>query len=540
MTKTLLTLLAFAGVAQGAIHKKWHRITSFDGVELEANSYAPKEITKPLPLVVMINSWALSSTEYQYPSDKIAEREYITVEYAARGWWTSGGQIGTAGPDDIKDHAEVITWALAYWGDKLNTSAIATGGISYGAGISLISGSVDSRVSTIFAFSGWASLVDSLWWNTAPSLFWNYLLIEAGKATGREPEVLKEMLDNMMHYKNINETIAWADVRSPRTYLDQMTAQPKNVLMSHQFEDNLFHSNFQLGYWEKLTGPKRLFLNQGSHGTAESKGMAGVIKYSNQIWSTTYMWLDRFLKGVHNGVETGPLVQIELSDKVIISEEIKYANYTTWPPKEASENYQVLSYRMSSRSNTTEKKYGVLAHTPVDSAVDAIKYTNETEMNCGLDFVTPAEAPKVLKTINIARLNPDYEIAFLTAPLAEKTRFCGNFNITGLLATTNTERFQVNGYLWSVKPASSEHKQEAALMSHGPLDVWAGHKAGDAFALPPLTFHAACRDIAAGDMLMLGFNLHNGRYKGANDSAALTVQLNYNTARLYTPTVAIV
>ena len=196
--------LACAVSTVGAVVFKEHRIKSWDGTELSANSYEPKDITSPLPLVIMGNSWGMPGIEYLWPSRELAEKNYIAVEYEARGFYTSGGKIGTASPDDVADHASVVTWALEKWGVTRSTHLpSAAGGISYGAGISLLATANDSRITTCFAMSGWESLVDALWWNWAPSLFWSWILKESGFFTGREPEELHTMLDNVLNHKNV-------------------------------------------------------------------------------------------------------------------------------------------------------------------------------------------------------------------------------------------------------------------------------------------------------------------------------------------------
>ena len=542
--KTLALCLSALSVASAEVVFGLHRIQSYDGTELTANTYAPKDITTPLPLVVMINSWAMPGVEYIWPSRQMAENNYIAVEYEARGFYTSGGMIGTGGPDDIRDHAEVITWAMKKWGDKLNVSAIATGGISYGAGISLMATANDSRITACFAMSGWASLIDALWWSESPSLFWTYALTIAGNMTGREPEIMTEMLNNVMEHKNIPETLAWAGARSPITYIDQINARNVPVLMSNQFEDNMFHSNFQLDYWKKLTGPKKLFLAQGTHAEADGTGLFPV---DNYIWDATYEWLDRFLKGVQNKVEEMPIVEVSLSDhhNPLIPGKPVYtrSTYSTWPPINEDEDYRVLQYTILSRNETgAGSTFGKLVTKQdyVPTKGDLITYTNKTELSVGIPAAGAAERPLYIHSIDILKLNAEYELAFLTDPLPATTRVCGNFNLTGLQATTLQDSFQVMGYLWSVQPKNFFGAQKAAILTHGPLNVYSVPTPGQPMTVPTLTFHAGCRDIKAGESLMLGLNMHNSLYKGANDAASLQVKFDYSTATLNVESVRVV
>eukprot|EP01061_Rhynchopus_euleeides_P047771 TRINITY_DN97_c0_g1_i9.p1 TRINITY_DN97_c0_g1~~TRINITY_DN97_c0_g1_i9.p1 ORF type:complete len:537 (+),score=215.20 TRINITY_DN97_c0_g1_i9:60-1670(+) len=530
--------LACAVSTVGAVVFKEHRIKSWDGTELSANSYEPTDITSPLPLVIMGNSWGMPDIEYLWPSRELAEKNYIAVEYEARGFYTSGGKIGTASPEDVADHSSVVTWALEKWGDKINASAIAAGGISYGAGTALLVTANDSRITTCFAMSGWASLKDALWWNWAPSLFWSNFLTEAGAATGREPEELHTMVDNVLNHKNVNETVAWANVRSPITYLDQLNARKVPVFISNQFEDNMLHSNFQVDLWKKIEGPKRLILGQGTHAEADGTGLVPV--GGSYIWTSTFDWLDRFLKGEQNGADQAPLVEVSLSDHhdplIPGNPVFTHVNYSSWPPVLESEKYAVQEYSLVS-SSVAGTQFGKLVESAGTSAgSDMLDYTNSTGMTIGSNS---AEQPLIPHTINILKLNSSYDVAFLTEPMKHKTRVCGTFNVTGLVGTANTDRFQVMGYLWSVKEKNFFGAQKAALLSHAPQDIWTGAKAGKPFAMRDLTFHAACRDLKKGTSLMLGFNLHALQYEGAN-MENLRLQLDYSKAVLHVATTAVV
>ena len=44
--------------------------------------------------------------------------------------------------------------------------------------------------------------------------------------------------------------------------------------MSHNHDDNLFHSEVELSAWERLQVPKKLDLNQGTHASAEAWTLA--------------------------------------------------------------------------------------------------------------------------------------------------------------------------------------------------------------------------------------------------------------------------
>ena len=537
-----LAVLSFAALCAlpcDAVEFKFHRISSFDNTQIEASSVVPENITTPLPLVIFINSWGVPGEEYVWPSIEFAERGYITLEYAARGWFSSGGLIDTAGPNDVKDHHAIISWALDFWGDKVNASAIATGGISYGAGISLITAGEDERIGAAFAFSGWNSLADELWWNRAPSAYWLDQLESNAKTSGNAPDELFEMIANIRNDQNVNATLAWAHLRSPITYLPKLNARKVPTLLSQQFEDQLFHAHMQLAYWQLLEGPKKLFLNQGGHGEAAGAGAVPYIK--DRIWNTCFAWMDRFLKGVQNDVEKGDLVQVSLSDHhdpLIPGNPVyTHANYSTWPPSKPEEKYTEVRYSLQSRSIKGAEVGELLPvqQSPANNK-DEVRFSNATLM---VVQASSLKLPVIQNTVDVNKLNATLDVVFLTAPFVSDTRICGAFKLEGLKATPNTGSSQYVGYLWSVKPKNFFGATKAAMLSHAPIDIWHG-TANTEVTLPVFDFHAGCRDFTAGTSLMLGINL-NGMpcYAPAKgDDASMAVTLNYESAVLTVSTVA--
>ncbi|KAJ9434700.1 hypothetical protein DIPPA_27428, partial [Diplonema papillatum] len=110
--------VALAGADEYPLKKGVHRITSFDGTGLNAISFVPDVASPPaggFPVIVFINSWGVGSWEYVFPTEYLAKGGYVGVEYEARGFYLSGGTIGTASPLDVRDVSSVIDWTLAHF-----------------------------------------------------------------------------------------------------------------------------------------------------------------------------------------------------------------------------------------------------------------------------------------------------------------------------------------------------------------------------------------------------------------------------------------
>jgi predicted acyl esterase len=282
-------------------------ITSADGTPLTANVFEPiSDAQAPHPAVVFVNSWALNEYEYLVPAATLAARGYIVLSYNTRGFGTSGGLIDVAGPRDMADLSAVLDWLED--NTAVDVERIGMSGISYGAGISLLGLAQEPRIRTAVAMSGWGDLADSLYKDETPRLAWGLVLIGSGYFTGRMDPIIVEQYLHLLTHGDVAGVRAWAALRSPATYVDAINASGKPVYLSNNLSDTLFNPNQILDFYERLTVPKRLDLNQGTHATAEVPGILGLSSY---VWDNAYDWLDYWLRDVDNGILERAPVTIE-------------------------------------------------------------------------------------------------------------------------------------------------------------------------------------------------------------------------------------
>lgn len=282
-----------------------HKVTSWDGTVLPIYSEKPVSLLHPkqtFPLVIFLNSWALSATEYMIKTVQWAAQGYICIEYAARGWWGSGGYIDVAGPNSVKDAIAVIDWALKEF-PNADPTKIAMGGVSYGSVISQLASATDPRIRAVLAMSGTSNVLGSIYWQQSPSQAWGWALLNSGRLPfiGREEQYVAGIYKNLMNHTDMSFVTAWAANRSMICVIDKVNANGPAIYVSHQHQDNLFHSTAELKMWQRLTGPKKIDLNQGTHASAEILGINGIyIKgtASAHIWGNALRWLDRYLKGI--------------------------------------------------------------------------------------------------------------------------------------------------------------------------------------------------------------------------------------------------
>ncbi|MEU6880507.1 alpha/beta fold hydrolase [Streptomyces sp. NPDC046712] len=305
---TTLGLAPAAHAAEPGI--RFVDIAGDGGTILKANVVTPAgaDGSTRHPVIVLPTSWAMPQIEYLAQAQKLADSGYILVSYNSRGFWQSGGEIETAGPKDVADASKVIDWALA--NTPADPAKVGMAGVSYGAGISLLTAAHDPRVKAVAALSGWADLIESIYSGRTQHLQAAALLGGAGFLTGRPGPELRQTLKDFLgsNLDKEEEMIAWGKKRSAATYLDRINANGAAIMLGNAWGDTIFPPNQYASFYEKLQGPKRLEFRPGDHATAEATGLFGL---PNDTWTNAHRWFDRHLKGVDNGIDREQPVQLK-------------------------------------------------------------------------------------------------------------------------------------------------------------------------------------------------------------------------------------
>ncbi|WP_426512091.1 CocE/NonD family hydrolase [Dactylosporangium sp. McL0621] len=315
-TRRALTLLAAAALAAVTLQAppaaaatpttRFVDITgSGAGVTLKANVVAPATSGRH-PAIVFPSSWGLNDLEYLAQANALANRGYVVVSYTPRGWWASGGEIDTAGPQDLADLSKVVDWTIA------NTTAdparIGAAGVSYGAGISLLGAAFDKRIRAVVMMSGWTDLVYSLYGDNTRHQQSAGLLSLAATLLGHPGADLTGKLADFNANRNVDEVKAWAKARSAATYLDAINANQPAVMIANAWGDSFFPPDQLVDFFGRLHTPKRLELRPGDHAIAEFTGILGL---PNDAWTSLYRWFDQYLAGVDTGIGAEPPVQLQ-------------------------------------------------------------------------------------------------------------------------------------------------------------------------------------------------------------------------------------
>ncbi|HEX4787122.1 MAG TPA: CocE/NonD family hydrolase [Actinospica sp.] len=300
-----LALVPAASAQAASVTNTDLTLTMSDGVGLSAVLTQPST-PGPHPAIVFISSWAVPDFEYYVQAQQFAADGYIVLEYDPRGFYSSGGTIDVASPQDVADVSTVITWMLGH--TPANPAEIGVGGISYGAGLSLLAAAEDPRIKAVASMSAWTDLDYSLYPNNTRHQESTDLLVGSAGLTGRPSSDFQHIVADFFADQNVSDVLQWGAVRSPQTYVSDINANRTAVFIANGLQDSIFAPNQLAPFYDDLTTSKHLMLSPGDHATAEASGLLGL---ANPVWSNVHAWFDHYLTGADNGIDTEQPVQIE-------------------------------------------------------------------------------------------------------------------------------------------------------------------------------------------------------------------------------------
>jgi predicted acyl esterase len=299
--------LTLPGIAS-AFSKTERLIRMSDGVDIAATHYLP-DGAPPVsgwPGVLLLHGLGENRTDptnaVGMSINAIAETHLVPQGYAAltfdaRGHGASGGLVGVDGPREIQDVRELFTWLA---GQGVNPQRIGAFGYSYGGGAIWRAAAEGVPFAAIEVATAWTDLYAAL----APQGlarsgvvlgFWQSIAARAA------PEI-EPILNDALAGRNLAGVRAFTAARSTRQLLGQIKA-PTFLLQGRR--DFAFDLEQALVPFARLNVPKRLYL--GDFGHAPAPLPAGELE---RILPTARRWFDRYLKGVPNGVDTEPRIEI--------------------------------------------------------------------------------------------------------------------------------------------------------------------------------------------------------------------------------------
>lgn len=425
------------------------RIPAADGVTLSAEVITPKG-SGPFPLVVMPGSWGSPATEYHLPGQQFAAQGYEVVSYAQRGFKGSGGAIDFAGPKTQADVATVIDWALAH--TRADRARIGMLGISYGAGISLLAAAEQPRIKAVVAMSGWADLGQALAPNGTADIVTLHLLLDGYRSsTGALSPELQRLADSLSSGKAGEPARLLAALSNGHSAAEQVAALNKNrpaIMLANAYQDSIVDPAQIVPFFNQLTTPKRLQLAMGDHGGPEAAGLQGK---PDPTFADGKRWLDRYVMGKHNGIDSADPIQ--LTDETTE----KAHGYRSWP-----------------KATTTV----ALGAPPWTHALTAGTDSGATSG----PYFTQQPFPFHPPSLKMSAVQADHAFIW-NGPILDRPTLISGSPSLRLGVTASTSPTTVYAHLYDVDPSGT-----ATLMSYAPVSTAGGDVA---VALHPLAWTVA-------------------------------------------------
>ncbi|MCB0351276.1 MAG: prolyl oligopeptidase family serine peptidase [Bdellovibrionales bacterium] len=423
-------------------------IRSFDNSIIAANLVKPRtHNSEKLPTIIFVNSWALDEHEYLKQSLQFAGEGFQVLSYSARGWGCSDGMIDVIGDNDMKDISSVIDWLIQ------NTDAdpdnIGMSGISYGGGMTLKALAVEPRLKTGAAMSAWGSLRDSLFGNNTPRAVWGAILLGSGYLLGNMDPHILELFKDMVRYENISELTSWTNKRSPLEFIELINKRSVPVYISNNFGDNLFQPNHIIEFYNRLTGPKQLDLNQGTHATGEAFGLFTV---NNHTFKKVHAWFKYWLQNkLTEDFEMNSISVATNRNKTHTTFSSSTLKNPSYIPFYLEPKTILQPGRLSTTKNTNSNRTDWLASGRDTWATTGIPILSEILSG---HFNVP-----VFK-FEIPSINP-FGVDYASEPLSKPLTLFGAPKIT-LQVKTNRDKTLFVAYLYDVNPEGG-----AKLVTHG-------------------------------------------------------------------------
>ena len=323
---------AFGRETPEAIHSEWaRRLTGFiktrDGVELRFSALLPKG-RGPFPVIINYSGYdpgAIGGYAYQHNNTAMAnavdtmllEHGYAVLGVNARGTGCSQGVFDFLGPSYGMDGADIVEWAgtqawstgavgMANW-SWAGMSQVATASErpphlkAIAPGMALTDPRLDSwalgGVPSPGFITGWWMFLHSRWLAVRRSAEEEHdsrclAQVERNYETGQDPQV--NLPSNLVRHPLRDE---WIERRDILNKADRIEVP---VLSMEAFQDEA--TTVRAGYYQEKLDPKKLWLVQtnGNHDLYESQ----------QFKPTLLAFLDHFIKGIDNGFERRPHVEV--------------------------------------------------------------------------------------------------------------------------------------------------------------------------------------------------------------------------------------
>ena len=406
--------------------RRFGYITMKDGVRLAYVAYLPRAHGK-FPTVLQYEPYVGAGTASDWQPVLSSGGMWIKNGYAivfasVRGTGCSQGVLDLFGPHEGPDGAAIVDWiARQPWSDR----KVGMIGVSYPGFTQILTaaqhpGALKAITPSAVAASTYSEAVyPGGIPNVGFSAEWSLHIQPYFEAAGVKTRVAwgdRECAGNYRahpHPLGFLDARAhplfdqWWQVRSLRTYIDQVNVP---TFISGTWQDHAILASGTTELYERLKGPKRLSMAPGGHTW---------IYAQPALQQDLLQWMNRWVKGVHNGSDTQAPVTIYWETKGDPPVAGWTTHYSSWPPKSTEmQTFWLTSARTLSAT--------VPASSPADAA--GLEYTFPTGVELVGDNTQFALPP-----------NPYGSVTWTSAPFGEDFAILGRVQVKFYAASQNVD-----------------------------------------------------------------------------------------------------
>ena len=303
----LLSLVVLALVAAGpAAAKAFSKTDSFftadDGVQLAVSYFEPTDVTRPavgFPAVMVFHGLGGSRASVEPVSETFAANGYAVLSFDARAHGLSGGLFSLDGPRELMDIAQLYTQLLANR-PGIDAAHIGAWGLSLGGGAVWAARAAGMPFAALEPVITWTDLYGAL---VPQGLVKTGAVVQfANRVAGKIDPTLAPLLPDLLSNRNLPAIKQAFDARSVRAGASMITT-PTFLLQGRT--DYAFDIDQATAAFRLLPTAKRLYI--GDLGHAPAKNPATEQPY---YLDECVQWFDRFLKGIPNGIDLKPPVEV--------------------------------------------------------------------------------------------------------------------------------------------------------------------------------------------------------------------------------------
>jgi alpha-beta hydrolase superfamily lysophospholipase len=298
----VLALAAAGPAAAKAFSKTDSFFTADDGVRLGVTYYEPTDVTPPtagFPAVMVFHGIGETRATRANVSETFAMNGYAVLSFDARAHGASGGLFSLNGPRELNDIAQMYNQLLASRAG-IDATHIGAWGLSLGGGAIWAARRAGIPFAALEPVITWTDLYSAL---VPQGLVKTGAVFQfSNSVAGKIDPSLATFLPDLLSNRNLAPIKQVFDARSVRTSLFAITT-PTFLLQGRT--DYAFDIDQAVAAFRALPVAKRLYI--GDLGHAPAKNPAAEQPY---YLDECVQWFDRFLKGIPNGIDLKPPVEV--------------------------------------------------------------------------------------------------------------------------------------------------------------------------------------------------------------------------------------